>query len=123
MFVYFSCKNRTILENTLLVKHSRWHYVSGNLSNIPLDSLNFIGYLKFYENGKCANFSVKENFKLDKNGKWNFNNKDSTFTVNGFSFKVVKFNVDSICLINKNNVKEYLIKKPNIIFNQGKRFK
>jgi hypothetical protein len=97
---FFSCK-KSKFEILLTDSSKKWVYVE-NLKDYPAQ----ISYIKFEKNGNADNYNLKNNSKpinLDgkpEQGSWEYFENEKKLNIhNYYKFKVLKFNKDTIYLL------------------------
>lgn len=92
IFVIISCKKRDELGLTNPTK--RWVYFD-SYRKYDKDSMSFLTYLKFYENGKCVNLFFDDS-QYNDYMEWNFTKSDSILQISDKRLLVLKIYKDSI---------------------------
>ena len=61
------------------------------------DSVKFMAYVKFYEDGKCTNFFFN-GAQYNSSGKWKFTNRDSILKIGENRFSILRVYNDSLIM-------------------------
>lgn len=94
IFVIISCKNKDQLGLTNPTK--KWVYYNYE-KKYDKDSMRFISYLKFYDNGTCVNFFFNGN-QYNAYMDWEFTKSDSILKISDNKFLITKIYNDSILM-------------------------
>lgn len=94
IFILASCKNRDELGLTNPIK--KWVYFDSD-KKFNKDSMRFITYLKFDDNGKCVNLFFDGN-QYNSSMDWKFTESDSILEISDKRFLVRKIYKDSIVM-------------------------
>jgi hypothetical protein len=94
VLILISCKNKDMIGLTNASK--KWVYYNES-KKYEKDSIRFMTYLKFDNNGKCGNFFFN-GIQYGSNMDWNYKNNDSILSISDKTYLILKVYNDSIIM-------------------------